>query len=261
MVDNVYPNIESSFSPSKGIDFFAIGLQITGIASLVGAINPSVTVLNMRSPGMTLMKMPVLTWMLFIVRLLLLFAMPVISVALFLLTFDLLFDANFSTWHKALIHYSGSTCSGFSATQRFIFLFFQASVLFQRSFQHSVGNQYLDGSFMIFSGIAIGFMGWGVWAHHMFASGIGPVAVAVLSFNNVYRRPDWCKDIKLACNYVGWTNIALQPQCCMRHQSWLCSPSVFRGSLHSPAAADTQQTDTYYIVAHFHYALFRRDYS
>ena len=89
------PNTGVLFSPSKGIDFFALGLQITGIASLVGAINLIVTVLNMRSPGMTLMKMPVLTWMLFIVQLLLLFAMPVISVALFLLTFDRLFDANF----------------------------------------------------------------------------------------------------------------------------------------------------------------------
>ena len=56
--------IQGFFSPSKGIDFFAIGLQITGIASLVGAINLIVTVLNMRAPGMTLMKMPILTWML-----------------------------------------------------------------------------------------------------------------------------------------------------------------------------------------------------
>ena len=52
------PNTGVIFSPSKGLDFFAIGLQITGIASLVGAINLIVTVLNMRSPGMTLMKMP-----------------------------------------------------------------------------------------------------------------------------------------------------------------------------------------------------------
>ena len=89
------PNTGVTFSPSHGMDFYALGLQITGIASLVGAINLIVTVLNMRAPGMTLMKMPVFTWMAFVTQLLLVFALPVISVALFLLTFDRLFDANF----------------------------------------------------------------------------------------------------------------------------------------------------------------------
>ena len=77
------------------MDFYAIGLQITGIASLVGAVNLVVTVLNLRAPGMTLMKMPVFTWMSLVAQFLLVFAMPVITVALFLLTFDRLFDANF----------------------------------------------------------------------------------------------------------------------------------------------------------------------
>ena len=89
------PNTGVTFSPSHGMDFYAIGLQITGIASLVGGVNLVVTVLNLRAPGMTLMKMPVFTWMSFVTQFLLVFAMPVITVALFLLTFDRLFDANF----------------------------------------------------------------------------------------------------------------------------------------------------------------------
>ena len=89
------PNTGVIFSPSHGMDFYAIGLQITGIASLVGGVNLVVTVLNMRAPGMTLMKMPVFTWMSLVAQVLLVFAIPVISVALFLLTFDRLFDANF----------------------------------------------------------------------------------------------------------------------------------------------------------------------
>src|SRR5688572_22802356 len=89
------PNTSVTFSPSHGMDFYALGLQITGIASLMGAVNLITTVLNMRAPGMTLMKMPVFTWMSLVTQFLLLFAMPVISVAVFLLTFDRLFDANF----------------------------------------------------------------------------------------------------------------------------------------------------------------------
>src|ERR687892_1575945 len=89
------PNTSVPFSPSHGMEFYALGLQITGIASLTGAINLVVTVLNMRAPGMTMMKMPVFTWMGLVTQLLLVFALPVLSVALFLLTFDRLFDANF----------------------------------------------------------------------------------------------------------------------------------------------------------------------
>ena len=66
-------------------------LQITGIASLAGAVNLIVTALNMRAPGMSLMKMPIFTWMALVVQFLLLFAIPVITVALFLLQFDRLF--------------------------------------------------------------------------------------------------------------------------------------------------------------------------
>src|SRR6185436_12569128 len=92
---NYAPNSSVVFSPTHGIDFYALGLQITGIASLTSAINLIVTVLNMRAPGMTLFKMPIFTWMALVAQFLLLFAIPVITVALFLLTFDRRFDANF----------------------------------------------------------------------------------------------------------------------------------------------------------------------
>ncbi|MGI9600813.1 MAG: cbb3-type cytochrome c oxidase subunit I, partial [Acidimicrobiales bacterium] len=92
---NYAPNTGVTFSASKGIDFYTIGLQITGIASLVSAVNLIVTCLNMRAPGMDLMRMPILTWMLLVTQFLLLFALPVITVALFLLMFDRLFDAQF----------------------------------------------------------------------------------------------------------------------------------------------------------------------
>ena len=77
------PNSSVAFSPSNGVDFWGLGLQITGVASLTGAINLIVTVINMRAPGMSLMKLPIFTWMVLVVQFLLLFAIPVITVALF----------------------------------------------------------------------------------------------------------------------------------------------------------------------------------
>ena len=89
------PNSGIVFSPTHGVDFYAIGLLITGIASLVSAVNLIVTCLNMRAPGMDLMRMPVLTWMLLVTQFLLAFALPVITVALLLLLFDRTFDSQF----------------------------------------------------------------------------------------------------------------------------------------------------------------------
>ena len=89
------PNTGVIFSPGHGMDYYVLGLLIMGIASLVSAMNLIVTVLNMRAPGMTLFKMPVMTWMILVVQFLLLFAVPVITVALFLLMFDRNFGANF----------------------------------------------------------------------------------------------------------------------------------------------------------------------
>ena len=81
-------------------------------------MNLIVTVLNMRAPGMTLMKMPIFTWMALVVQFLLLFAIPVITVALVLLGFDRLFDANFFHVERAPTRCCGSTCSGSSGTRR-----------------------------------------------------------------------------------------------------------------------------------------------
>ena len=89
------PNTGMTYSPGNGMDFYALGLQIVGIASLVGSINLIVTIVNMRAPGMTMLRMPVFTWMILVVQFLLLFALPVITVALVLLSFDRTFDSNF----------------------------------------------------------------------------------------------------------------------------------------------------------------------
>ncbi|MDQ1498999.1 MAG: cytochrome c oxidase subunit, partial [Actinomycetota bacterium] len=89
------PQTIGRFSPGHGIDFWLVGLIITGIGSLTAAANFIVTTLNLRAPGMTLMRMPVFVWMNLVVSFLLLFAIPIITVALFELYFDRNFGSNF----------------------------------------------------------------------------------------------------------------------------------------------------------------------
>jgi cytochrome c oxidase subunit 1 len=111
--------------------------------------------------------------------------------------------------------------------------------------------------FMVFSGIAIGFMGWGVWAHHMFASGIGPVSVAAFSLATMFIAvPTGVKVL----NWLGtmWGG-SIQFTTAMKYAVSLVAMFTIgglSGVSHSIAPADTQQTDTYYIVGHFHYTIF-----
>ena len=91
-----YANLTTrQYSPGSGIDFWILGLQVLGVASLAAALNFFVTIVNMRAPGMTFMRLPVFCWMSLITMVLLLLAFPSITVGLILLLFDRYFDTNF----------------------------------------------------------------------------------------------------------------------------------------------------------------------
>ena len=251
------PNSGPVFSPSHGVDFWALGLQITGIASLTGAINLIVTVLNMRAPGMSLMKMPVFTWLQLVVQFLLLFAVPVITVALFLLSFQRNFGATF---------FDVSAGADPLLWQHLFWIFGHPEVYILILPSFGIISEVLPVfskkplfgyPFVVFSGAAIGFVGWGVWAHHMFASGLGPVSVAVFSIATMAIA------IPTGVKIVNWTMTIwggkLNFTAAMHFAIGLVvlfTIGGLSGVTHAVAPSDTQQTDTYYIVAHFHYVLF-----
>jgi cytochrome c oxidase subunit 1 len=111
--------------------------------------------------------------------------------------------------------------------------------------------------FVVLSGAAIGFLGWGVWAHHMFASGLGPVSVAVFSVSTMLIA------IPTGVKIINWTLTLWGGK--LRFTTAMLFAIGFiieftigglSGVTHAVSPSDTQQTDTYYIVAHFHYVLF-----
>jgi len=251
------PNSGPVFSPSHGVDFWALGLQITGIASLTGAINLIITVLNMRAPGMTLMKMPIFTWMITVVQFLLLFAVPVITVALFLLSFQRNFGAQF---------FDVAAGADPLLWQHLFWIFGHPEVYILILPSFGIVSEVLPVfsrkplfgyPFVVFSGAAIGFVGWGVWAHHMFASGLGPVSVAVFSLTTMaIAVPTGVKIINWTLTMWGgklWFTTAMKFAIGL---IVLFTVGGLSGVTHAVAPSDTQQTDTYYIVAHFHYVLF-----
>ena len=243
--------------PGHNIDYWVFGLQILGIASLTGAINLIVTVINMRAPGMSLMRMPIFVWMSLVAQFLLLFAIPVITVALFLLSFDRLFATNF---------FNADAGADPLLWQHLFWLFGHPEVYILILPAMGVVSEILPVfsrkplfgyQVMVFSGIAIGFMGWGVWAHHMFATGLGPVALSAFSASTMFIA------VPTGVKIFNWISTL------WRGKIRLTTPLLFAvgfvamftigglsGVTHAVVPSDTQQTDTYYIVAHFHYVLF-----
>ncbi len=251
------PNSSVPFSPTHGVDFWILGLVLTGIASQVGAVNLIVTAINMRAPGMSLMRMPAFTWMALVVQFLLLFSIPVITVALFLLLFQRNFDATF---------FSVADGADPLLWQHLFWLFGHPEVYILVLPAFGIVSEVLPTfsrkplfgyPFVVFSGAAIGLVGFGVWAHHMFAAGLGPISVAVFSVATMaIAVPTGVKIINWTLTMWGgklWFSTAMLFAIGLIVQFTIGGLS---GVTHAVAPSDTQQTDTYYIVAHFHYVIF-----
>ena len=251
------PNSGPVFSPSTGVDFWVLGLQIAGIASLIGSINLIVTVLNMRAPGMTLMKMPVFTWMILVVQFLLVFSLPVITVALVLLMFQRSYGATFFDVSQGADPLLWQHLFWIFGHPEVYVLILPGFGIISEVLPTFSRKPLFGYPFVVFSGASIGLVGFGVWAHHMFASGLGPVSVAVFSMATMaIAIPTGVKIFNWLLTMWGgkiWYSAAMKFAIGL---VILFTIGGLSGVTHAVAPSDTQQTDTYYIVAHFHYVLF-----
>jgi cytochrome c oxidase subunit 1 len=249
--------ISAGVLPGHGPDFWTVGIVLLGIGSTTSAINFIVTILNMRAPGMTLMRMPVFTWMMLVVAFLTVFAMPIITAAMIMVFFDRNFATNFfvaANGGDPLLYQHLFWLFGHPEVYILILpgmgIVSEVLPVFSRKplFGYSV---------VIFSGIAIGFLGWGVWAHHMFASGLGPVAISAFGLSTMLIAiPTGVKIFNwLGTVYGGAVKLTTSMLYALGFIAMFTIGGL-SGVLHSIVVADTQQTDTYFVVAHFHYVLF-----
>jgi cytochrome c oxidase subunit 1 len=249
--------LSQGFLPGRGPDFWAVGLIMLGIGSVATALNFIVTTLNMRAPGMTMMRLPVFVWMMLVVAFLTLFAMPSVTAALIQVFMDRNFHTNF---------FNAAAGADPLMYQHLFWIFGHPEVYILILPGMGIVSEILPVfsrkplfgyAVVIFSGIAIGFLGWGVWAHHMFASGIGPVAAAAFGLSTMLIA------IPTGVKIFNWLGTV------WGGQVRLATPMLFAlgfiaqftigglsGVMHSIVPSDTQQTDTYFVVAHFHYVLF-----
>jgi cytochrome c oxidase subunit 1 len=243
--------------PGTGMTYYAIGLQIVGVASLASAVNFIVTILNERAPGMSLMRMPVFTWMTLVVSFLLLFAMPVIAIALFELGFDRLFGTLF---------FNPGAGGDAILWQHLFWLFGHPEVYILILPAMGIVSEVLPTfsrkplfgyAAVVFSGIAIGFMGWGVWAHHMFTTGLGPVANTAFALSTMFIAvPTGVKIFNWLGTMWGGSIRFATPMLFAIGFVAMFIIGGLSGVTHAIVPSDFQQQDTYYVVAHFHYVLF-----
>lgn len=253
-----YANLSSrQYSPGMHMDFWAVGLQILGIASLAAGVNFFVTILNMRAPGMKLMRMPMFTWTSFITQLLILLAFPVITVALFMLTFDRFFGSNF------FIPANGGDPM---LWQHLFWIFGHPEVYILVLPAFGIISEILPVfsrkplfgyAAMVFATAFIAFLGFGVWSHHMFATGMGPLADSFFSLATMLIAiPTGVKIF----NWIGtMAGGSLQFKTPLYFAIGFVAMFIMgglSGVMHASPPADLQQTDTYFVVAHFHYVLF-----
>jgi len=253
-----YANLtEKPFSVNRGLDFWAIGLLVMGTSSVAGALNFIVTIINLRAPGMSMMRMPVFVWMTLITSILLVLAFPVITVGLI----ELVMDRNFGT------HFFIPTEGGDPVLWQHLFWVFGHPEVYililppmgiVSEVLPTFSRKPLFGyPFIVFSGIVIGIMGWAVWSHHMFTVGLGPVANSVFTITTMLIAVP--TGVKIF-NWIGtlWRGSIEFSTSMMFALGFVALFIVggLSGISHAVSPSDFQQQDTYYIVAHIHYVLF-----
>ena len=211
---------QGCFAPGPNMDFWVIGIILLGIASLSGAINFIVTILRMRAPGLTINRMPLFTWMKMITAFLLVFALPSLTVA----SFFLLFDRHLGT------HFFQAANGGDPLLWQHLFwsfghpevyiLILPAFGMISEILPVFSGKPIFGYTFVAWSGVAIGFLSFTVWAHHMFAVGLPTIAQAFFATSTTLIA------IPTAVKIFNWVGTHLWRAAALLHADAL------RGRLH-----------------------------
>ncbi|MDI3339526.1 MAG: cytochrome c oxidase subunit I [Sphaerobacter sp.] len=253
-----YANLTNEiYSPGRNMDFYTMGLQVLGVSSIASALNFVVTILNMRAPGMTMMRMPLFVWMTLITSALLLLAFPSFTVGLI----ELMFDRYFGT-----VFFEPAAGGDPVLWQHLFWIFGHPEVYILILPAFGIISEILPTftrkplfgyPFMVYSGFAIAILGFGVWAHHMFAVGLGPVANSVFGTTTMLIAiPTGVKIFNWLGTLWGGSIDIKTPLLFAVGFLGMFTIGGISGVMHASVPIDYWQTDSYFVVAHFHYVLF-----
>ncbi len=243
-------------SPGHGIDYYIAGLQIAGAGTLMTGINFIATIVTMRAPGMTYMRMPLFTWTTFVTSVLILFAFPPLTINLFLLMFDRMFGTaffNVALGGNQVIYQHLFWIFGHPEVYILILPMFG---VFSEIFATFSRKRLFGYTAMVFATMLIAFLGFMVWAHHMFTVGLGPVANAIFAVGTMAIA------VPTGIKIFNWLLTMWGGQVTINSAMlWALGfiPTFtiggMTGVMLGSNVADYQYHDSYFVVGHFHYVI------
>jgi cytochrome c oxidase subunit 1 len=251
------PLTEEPFSTGRAMDFYTVSLIILGTSSLIASLNFIVTIINLRAPGMTMFRLPVFVWMTMIVSWLLVLSLPVLTVGLVQLYFDRNFTTNFFIQEGGGDPILWQHIFWIFGHPEVYVLILPAMGIVSEVLPTFSRKPLFGYAAIVFAGVAIAVLGFAVWSHHMFTTGLGPVPRVVFSATTMtIAVPTGVKIFNwLGTLYGGSIRFTTSMYFAVGFIATFTIGGI-SGVMHASPTIDSQQQDTYFIVAHLHYVLF-----
>ncbi len=248
------PLSETPYNSTLGVDYWIVGLLVLGIGSVATAINLIATVLCLRAPGMTMRRLPLFAWINFVNAFIVVFALPVLNVALVMLLMDRQLGTHF---------FYGLDGGSPVLWQHLFWAFGHPEVYILALPAFGIISEVIPVfsrkpifgyEFVAVSSVAIALLSFGVWAHHMFTVGMGhPADMFFVMASMLIAIPTGVKVLNWSATMVGGRirlDVPMLYAIAFLIQFTLGGLS---GVTHAEAALDWQTKNSYYLVAHFHY--------